>query len=41
MLIRLPRSGQQKTALQGAELLAELQKVAMGKLIIMPGCGTL
>ncbi|KAJ2964604.1 hypothetical protein NQZ79_g478 [Umbelopsis isabellina] len=36
---RVLTSGQQKTALQGAELLADLKKSAAGKLIIMPGCG--
>ncbi|MBC5773124.1 copper homeostasis protein CutC [Pontibacter sp. KCTC 32443] len=36
---RLLTSGQQETALQGAELIRELHKRAAGKMIIMPGGG--
>jgi copper homeostasis protein len=36
---RLLTSGQEETALQGAELIQELHKKADGKLIIMPGGG--
>ena len=36
---RLLTSGQEETALQGAELIRELHKRAAGKLIIMPGGG--
>lgn len=36
---RLLTSGQQESALQGVELIRELNKKAAGKLIIMPGSG--
>ncbi|GAA4442786.1 copper homeostasis protein CutC [Pontibacter saemangeumensis] len=36
---RLLTSGQQETALQGVDLIRELQERAKGKLIIMPGSG--
>lgn len=36
---RILTSGQQPTAFQGRELIAELQKKAAGRIIIMPGCG--
>ncbi|KAM3585780.1 hypothetical protein VKS41_002324 [Umbelopsis sp. WA50703] len=36
---RVLTSGQHKTALEGADLLADLQKAAAGKIVIMPGCG--
>lgn len=36
---RILTSGQQPSASQGAELLAQLVKQAAGRIIIMPGCG--
>lgn len=36
---RVLTSGQQPTAIQGAELLAQLVKQADGRIVIMPGCG--
>ena len=36
---RILTSGQQPSAPQGAELLAQLVKQAAGRIIIMPGCG--
>ncbi|KAI9289468.1 copper homeostasis protein CutC [Umbelopsis sp. AD052] len=36
---RVLTSGQQKTAVDGIDLLADLQKHAKDKIIIMPGCG--
>lgn len=36
---RILTSGQQKTAMEGASLLADLVKQADGRIVIMPGCG--
>ena len=36
---RVLTSGQQPSAIEGADLLAELVKQAAGRIVIMPGCG--